>query len=103
MSQCRRHGLKACEWKKVLDYEISQLEKFGTWAVEDLPKGHNAIPCSEVLKLKRGPDRKIQKYCVRIIAGGHKQIEGVNYTETFSAAAKMPTICVVLANAAEQD
>ena len=36
-------------------------------------------------------------------AGGHKQIKGVNYTETFSAAAKMPTVCVVLANTAHQD
>ena len=30
-------------------------------------------------------------------------MEGVNYTETFSAAAKMPTVRVVLANAAKQD
>ena len=30
-------------------------------------------------------------------------MEGVNYTETFSAAAKMPTIRAVLANAAHQD
>jgi Reverse transcriptase (RNA-dependent DNA polymerase) len=27
----------------------------------------------------------------------------VNYTETFSAAAKMPTVCAILANAAHQD
>ena len=73
------------------------------WIVEDLPSGHNAIPCSKVLKIKRGPDGKIQKYRVQIIAGGHRQVEGVNYTETFSAAAKMPMVCVVLANAAEQD
>ena len=30
-------------------------------------------------------------------------MEGVNYTKTFSAAAKMPTVCVVLANATHQD
>lgn len=35
--------------------------------------------------------------------GGHRQVEGVNYTETFSVAAKMPTIHAVLANAAQQD
>ena len=45
----------------------------------------------------------MQSYRVRIVAGGHKQIEGVNYTETFSAAAKMPMVRVVLANAAHQD
>ena len=48
--------------------------------------------CSKVLKIKRGPDGEILKYQVRIVAGGHRQVEGVNYTETFSAAAKMPTV-----------
>ena len=62
-----------------------------------------AIPCSEVVRVKQGPNGDVQSYRVRIVAGGHKQIEGVNYTETFSAAAKMPTVCVVLANAAHQD
>ena len=37
------------------------------------------------------------------MAGGHRQIEGINYTETFSATAKMPTVHAVLANAAQQD
>ena len=32
-----------------------------------------------------------------------RQVEGVNYTETFSAAAKMPSVQVVLANATEHD
>ena len=37
------------------------------------------------------------------MAGGHRQIEGINYTEMFSAAAKMPTVHAVLANAAQQN
>ena len=40
---------------------------------------------------------------MHIVAGGHRQVEGVNYSKTFSSAAKMPTIQVVLANAATQD
>ena len=62
-----------------------------------------AIPCSEVLKIKRGPDGEIKSYRVRILAGGHRQIEGINYMETFSSAAKMPTVHAILANAAEQN
>ena len=30
-------------------------------------------------------------------------MEGINYTETFSAAVKMPSVRVILANAAQQD
>jgi len=96
-------GPNAKEWQAAFDYEISQLEKLGTWVIEDLPAGHTAIPCNEVLREKRGPTGEIESYRVRIVAGGHKQIEGVNYTETFSAAAKMPSVRVVLGNAASQD
>jgi len=56
------HGPNAKEWQAALDYEISQLEKLGTWVIEDLPKGHTAIPCNKVLKEKRGPDGEITSY-----------------------------------------
>ena len=96
-------GPNVDEWLKALDYEINQLERLGTWVVEDLPPGQSAIPCSGVTRVKRGPNGEVQSYRVRIVAGGHRQVEGVNYTETFSAAAKMPTVRTVLANAAHND
>jgi hypothetical protein len=36
-------GPNAKEWQAALDYEISQLEKLGTWVVEDLPPGQMAM------------------------------------------------------------
>ena len=96
-------GPDAKHWQEALEYEISQLEKLEMWEVVDLPHGHTAIPFSKVLKVKRGPTGEVQSYQVRIVAGGHRQVEGINYTETFSAAAKMPTVRVILANAAHQD
>ena len=97
------HGPDSKEWQEELDYKINQLQKLGTWVVEDLPTGQTAIPCSEFMRVKRGPDSKVQSYRVRIIAGRHRQVEEVNYTETFSATAKMPTVQAVLANAVHQD
>ena len=96
-------GPHAKEWQTALDYKIGQLQKLGTWVIDDLPKGHTAIPCSAVLKEKHGPNGKITSYRVRIVTGGHRQVEGVHYPETFSSAAKMPTVHVVLANATTQD
>ena len=96
-------GLHTKEWQTTLDYKISQLKKLGTWVIEDLLKGHNAIPCSTVLKEKRGLDGKITSYRMHIVTGGHRQVEGVNYSKTFSSVAKMPTVQVVLVNAATQD
>ena len=45
----------------------------------------------------------VQSYRVRIVAGGHGQVEGINYTETFLAAAKMPMVHVMLTNMAHQN
>jgi hypothetical protein len=96
-------GPYAKEWQAALDYEIGQLEKLGTWVMEDLPKGAPVIPCTEDLKKKRGPTGVIESYRVWIVAGRHKQVEGINYMETFLAASKMPSVHVVLANATQQD
>ena len=40
------------QWQEALEYEISQLEKLGTWIIEDLPVGQTAIPVQEVLEKK---------------------------------------------------
>jgi hypothetical protein len=91
------------EWAKAHDYSIRQLEKMGVWEIVDLPEGEKAIPHSEIFQDKCGPDGEIEVRRVRIVTGGHKQIKGIDYGETFSATAKMPLVQVVLANAAIQD
>jgi hypothetical protein len=93
----------AKEWQAAHDYEIAQLEKLKTWRVVELPKGATAIPSSEVFHEKRGPSGDVETYRARIVAGGHKQVYNVNYTETFAAAAKMPSIRTILAYAAQED
>ena len=55
-------GPNADKWQAALDYQISQLEKLGTWVIEDLPKGEPVIPCTEVLKEKRGDTHPISLY-----------------------------------------
>ena len=70
---------------------------------QNLPPEHKAIPSNKVLRYKQGPDGKINSYRVHIIAGEHRELHGINYTETFSSAAKMPIVQVVLANAAVND
>src|SRR5215510_13731688 len=52
---------------------------------------------------KHGPDGEVVKRKVRLIAGGHRQKEGVNYTDTFASAARLPTIRTVLSLAAQRD
>ena len=68
-----------------------------------LPKSHNIIPCSTVLKEKCGLDGKIMLYWAHIIVGGHRQVEGVDYSKVFLSATKMPTVHVIMVNTVTQD
>ena len=96
------HDPNAKEWEKGLKYEIDQLELLHTWVIDDLPDGQAAIPCSEVLKEKHGPNGEVQTYQICIVAGGYKQIKEINYTETFTAAAtKLPLVRLILVNMAK--
>ena len=88
------HRPNAKAWQEALEYEIAQLEKLQTWEIVNCPKNELVIPCTEVLKEKHGPTSGIEKYWVCIVAGGHGQIEGINYSETFSTAIKMPLVCL---------
>ena len=73
------------------------------WDVMILPAGKKPIPVMAVLKSKPGEGGGDDIFRVRYVAGGHKQVEGVDYSETFAAAAKMPSFRVVLGNAAQED
>ena len=60
----------------------------GAWEVVDLPEGEKVIPYQIIFKEKLDGKGKIQTYRVWIVAGGHKQIAGKSYDETFAAVAK---------------
>ena len=93
----------AKESQAAYDYEINQLTKLGTWDLVHLPAGKTLIPHSLVFKEKLGADGNINLWHVWLVAGGHRQIYGVDYEETFAMVAKMLSICVVLGNSAQQD
>ena len=95
-------GPHAIEWQAAWDKEISRLEGARTWELVYPPEGVSIIPCNEVFKEKTDPDGTITERRYRIVAGGHKQKKGIDYNETFSSAAKMPTVRVMLADAAQR-
>jgi hypothetical protein len=97
------NGPDAVEWQEVLDYEISQLEKLGTWEVVDTPSSTNIIPCHFVLATKRGPDGEKLKLHACLVANSQRQQYRVDYFDTFAPTANMITIRTVLTMAAQKD
>src|ERR1700731_4557810 len=93
----------ADQWKEAYQTELDQLRKLRTWDIIDRPCDKPIIPCGFVFKIKLGPTGEVLKFKARVIAGGHRQTKGINYNETFAAAAKIASIRVLLALAAQHD
>jgi hypothetical protein len=90
------------EWEKSMEAEHEILMKNQTWYLIYLPLGKKPISCKWVYKVKYKVDGTLDKYKARLVVQGFFEREGIDYEETFAPIAKMRTIHLVLAMAAQQ-
>jgi len=76
------------QWGEAIQAEYDSLIENGTWKTATLPPGRKALTTKWVLKKKLGPTGDILKYKARMVARGFQQVEGYDYTETYSGVVK---------------
>ena len=86
-------------WRKAMEEEIGALQANHTWDLTPLPHGKCFIGCRWVFTVKLNPDGSLHRLKARLVAKGYSQAYGIDYDETFSPVAKMPSvrICISLA------
>ncbi|CAI7804979.1 unnamed protein product [Closterium sp. NIES-54] len=96
-------ALNGPDWDKWLasrDVEYNSQMENGTWELVPLPEGKKAISCGWIPRIKTDNKGVVSAYKSRLVARGYQQKEREDFTETFAATAKSPTLCVLLAGAA---
>ena len=90
------------EWRKAMSDEVVALKANETWTLVDRPPKRNVIPGKWVFKVKLAADGSLDKYKARYVAKGFKQLEGLEYHETFAPTCKPETLRLILALAPQR-
>ena len=86
---------KAGYWKACED-EIETLENKACWDIVDRENWMNVLPGTWAFRCKRFPDGTIRKLKARFCARGDRQIEGVDFFETFAPVTNWMTVRLML-------
>ncbi|GJW76447.1 ribonuclease H-like domain, reverse transcriptase, RNA-dependent DNA polymerase [Tanacetum coccineum] len=87
-------------WIEAMKVELDSINRNNTWELTTLPKGHKAIGLKWVFKTKRDANGNIIKHKARLVAKGYIQEHGIDFEEVFAPVARMETIRLLLAIAA---
>jgi hypothetical protein len=90
------------EWELAMENEIQSIVKNKTWTLTELPPGHRPIGLKWVFKLKKNADGEVSKHKAKLVAKGYVQKQGIEYDEVFAPVARIDTMKLILAMAANR-
>jgi len=91
------------EWKQAIIEEILCLESNGTWELVKRPPNAKVTKTIWVLRVKKDQYGFVEKFKARLVVQGCNQIEGVDYTDSYSPVLKKTTIRLMTAISVQQN
>src|SRR3954469_1412645 len=90
-------------WQKAMESEIEFMHQNHVWRLVDPPEGVKPIECKWIFKWKTGVDGKLTVYKARLVTKGFRQVQGIDYDDTFSLVVMLKSIRMLLPIAAYFD
>ena len=93
----------SAKWLEAMKSEMGSMYENKVWTLIDLPNDRRAIEIKWIFKRKTYADSSVTIYKARLVAKGFRQVQGVDYDETFSPVAMLKSVRIMLAIAAFYD
>ena len=90
----------ASHWLQAMQSELDSLHANNTWELVRRMPGMKVIPCKWVYTIKYDADGNPVRFKARLVAGGHRQEEGIDYDETYAPVSRHATMRTFLSIAA---
>ena len=91
------------KWLEAMKSEIGSMYENKVWTLVALPDDRQAIDNKWIFERKTDADGNVTVYKARLVAKGFRQVQGVDYDETFSPVAMLKSVRIMLAIAAFYD
>ena len=87
----------SAKWLEAMKSEMRSMYENKVWTLVDLPDDRQAIENKWIFKKKTDADGNVTIYKARLIVKGFRQVQGVDYDETFSPIAMLKSVGIMLA------
>ena len=95
-------ALKHESWKAAMKDELKSIEDNETWELTTLPAGARPIGLKWVFKLKKDAAGNTIRHKARLVAKGYVQRRGIDFDEVFAPVARLETVRLLIAVAAQE-
>ena len=85
-------SLDSAKWLEAMKSEMGSMYENKVWTLVDLPDDRQAIENKWIFKKKTDADGNVSVYKSRLVAKGFRQVQGVDYDETFSPVAMLKSV-----------
>jgi hypothetical protein len=89
-------ALEDPKWCEAIQSELQNFEKFGVWKLVRRTPEHHPLKTIWVLCIKVNEETRQEKYKARLVLDGSRQIEGVDFTQTYAATPEVASFKIFL-------
>ena len=82
----------SAKWLKAMKSEIRSIYENKVWTLIDLPNDRRAIEIKWIFKRKTDAESSVTIYKARIVAKGFRQVQDVDYDESFSLVSMLRSV-----------